>query len=182
MSVSPDARFAVRPPGSSPGRAACGRARRCARWCARRASTPTGSCSRCSSSKAAASCSRSARCPACRAIRSTRSCASAASSTRAGVRAVLLFGIPDAAQKDAYATVNYDPNGVVQRAGARDQGRAAAPAGDRRPVQLRVHRSRALRHPRCGRRRRQRPHARRAGEDRAVATRAPASTSSRRRT
>jgi porphobilinogen synthase len=34
----------------------------------------------------------------------------------AGVRAVLLFGIPDDAQKDAYATINYDPNGVVQRA------------------------------------------------------------------
>ncbi len=33
-----------------------------------------------------------------------------------GVRAVLLFGIPDAAEKDAYATVNYDPNGIVQRA------------------------------------------------------------------
>ncbi len=33
-----------------------------------------------------------------------------------GVRAVLLFGIPDAAQKDAYATINYDPNGIVQRA------------------------------------------------------------------
>jgi porphobilinogen synthase len=31
-----------------------------------------------------------------------------------GVRAVLLFGIPD--HKDAYATSNYDPNGVVQRA------------------------------------------------------------------
>jgi porphobilinogen synthase len=36
----------------------------------------------------------------------------------AGVRAVLLFGIPDEAQKDAYATVNYDPNGIVQRAAA----------------------------------------------------------------
>jgi porphobilinogen synthase len=34
----------------------------------------------------------------------------------AGVRSVLLFGIPDF--KDAYATSNYDPNGVVQR-GAR---------------------------------------------------------------
>jgi porphobilinogen synthase len=34
----------------------------------------------------------------------------------AGVRAVLLFGIPDAEQKDAYATVNHDPNGIVQRA------------------------------------------------------------------
>jgi porphobilinogen synthase len=34
----------------------------------------------------------------------------------AGVRAVLLFGIPDAAAKDAIATANYDPNGVVQRA------------------------------------------------------------------
>ncbi len=34
----------------------------------------------------------------------------------AGVRAVLLFGIPDAADKDAVATANYDPNGVVQRA------------------------------------------------------------------
>jgi porphobilinogen synthase len=34
----------------------------------------------------------------------------------AGVRAVLLFGIPESAQKDAYATVNYDPNGIVQRA------------------------------------------------------------------
>jgi porphobilinogen synthase len=34
----------------------------------------------------------------------------------AGVRAVLLFGIPDTARKDAYATINYDPNGVVQRA------------------------------------------------------------------
>ncbi|HYW52417.1 MAG TPA: porphobilinogen synthase [Dongiaceae bacterium] len=33
-----------------------------------------------------------------------------------GVRAVLLFGIPDTADKDAYATVNYDPNGIVQRA------------------------------------------------------------------
>jgi porphobilinogen synthase len=33
-----------------------------------------------------------------------------------GVRAVLLFGIPDAGQKDAYATVNHDPNGIVQRA------------------------------------------------------------------
>ncbi|MDB5071158.1 MAG: hemB [Candidatus Eremiobacteraeota bacterium] len=33
-----------------------------------------------------------------------------------GVRAVLLFGIPDAAQKDAYATINYDPSGIVQRA------------------------------------------------------------------
>ena len=32
-----------------------------------------------------------------------------------GMRAVLLFGIPDA-QKDAYATVNHDPNGIVQRA------------------------------------------------------------------
>jgi porphobilinogen synthase len=35
-----------------------------------------------------------------------------------GVRAVLLFGIPDAEQKDAVATVNYDPNGIVQRAAA----------------------------------------------------------------
>ena len=35
-----------------------------------------------------------------------------------GVRAVLLFGIPDEAQKDAYATVNHDPNGIVQRAAA----------------------------------------------------------------
>jgi porphobilinogen synthase len=35
-----------------------------------------------------------------------------------GVRAVLLFGIPDEAQKDAYATINYDPNGIVQRAAA----------------------------------------------------------------
>ena len=35
---------------------------------------------------------------------------------QAGVRSVLLFGIPDAAEKDAYATVNYDPNGIVQRA------------------------------------------------------------------
>ncbi len=34
----------------------------------------------------------------------------------AGVRAVLLFGIPDAADKDAVATANHDPNGVVQRA------------------------------------------------------------------
>ena len=34
----------------------------------------------------------------------------------AGVRAVLLFGIPDAAAKDAIASANYDPNGVVQRA------------------------------------------------------------------
>ena len=34
----------------------------------------------------------------------------------AGVRAVLLFGIPEAGEKDAYATVNYDPNGIVQRA------------------------------------------------------------------
>jgi len=33
---------------------------------------------------------------------------------RAGVKAVLLFGIPDF--KDPYATGNYDPNGVVQRA------------------------------------------------------------------
>jgi len=35
-----------------------------------------------------------------------------------GVRAVLLFGIPDAAQKDAYATINHDPAGIVQRAAA----------------------------------------------------------------
>ncbi len=34
----------------------------------------------------------------------------------AGVRAVLLFGIPDATQKDAFATINSDPSGVVQRA------------------------------------------------------------------
>ena len=33
-----------------------------------------------------------------------------------GIGAVLLFGIPDAALKDAFATVNYDPNGIVQRA------------------------------------------------------------------
>jgi porphobilinogen synthase len=33
-----------------------------------------------------------------------------------GVPAVLLFGIPDTAQKDAYATISYDPNGIVQRA------------------------------------------------------------------
>jgi porphobilinogen synthase len=33
-----------------------------------------------------------------------------------GIRAVLLFGIPDASRKDAVATVNYDPNGIVQRA------------------------------------------------------------------
>ncbi len=33
-----------------------------------------------------------------------------------GVRGVLLFGIPDSADKDAYATVNSDPAGVVQRA------------------------------------------------------------------
>ncbi len=35
-----------------------------------------------------------------------------------GVRAVLLFGIPDHVQKDAQATINYDPNGIVQRAAA----------------------------------------------------------------
>jgi porphobilinogen synthase len=34
----------------------------------------------------------------------------------AGVRSVLLFGIPDTASKDAIASANYDPNGVVQRA------------------------------------------------------------------
>jgi porphobilinogen synthase len=34
----------------------------------------------------------------------------------AGVRAVLLFGIPDTGAKDAIASANYDPNGVVQRA------------------------------------------------------------------
>jgi len=34
----------------------------------------------------------------------------------AGVRGVLLFGIPDAADKDAGATINFDPNGIVQRA------------------------------------------------------------------
>ena len=34
----------------------------------------------------------------------------------AGVRSVILFGIPDAADKDAYATINDDPNGIVQRA------------------------------------------------------------------
>jgi len=34
----------------------------------------------------------------------------------AGVRSVILFGIPDTADKDAYATVNSDPNGIVQRA------------------------------------------------------------------
>jgi porphobilinogen synthase len=33
-----------------------------------------------------------------------------------GVRAVLLFGIPDAAGKDAFASINYDPSGIVQRA------------------------------------------------------------------
>jgi len=33
-----------------------------------------------------------------------------------GVRAVLVFGIPETAEKDAFATVNYDPNGIVQRA------------------------------------------------------------------
>jgi delta-aminolevulinic acid dehydratase/porphobilinogen synthase len=35
----------------------------------------------------------------------------------AGVRSVLLFGIPDF--KDAIASSNYDPNGVVQRAPSR---------------------------------------------------------------
>jgi porphobilinogen synthase len=34
----------------------------------------------------------------------------------AGVRSVLLFGIPDALEKDAHGSVNYDPNGIVQRA------------------------------------------------------------------
>jgi porphobilinogen synthase len=34
----------------------------------------------------------------------------------AGVRAVLLFGIPESADKDAVATINDDPNGIVQRA------------------------------------------------------------------
>jgi porphobilinogen synthase len=34
----------------------------------------------------------------------------------AGVRSVILFGIPDAADKDPYATVNADPSGIVQRA------------------------------------------------------------------
>jgi len=33
-----------------------------------------------------------------------------------GIRAVLLFGIPDADRKDSFATINYDPNGIVQRA------------------------------------------------------------------
>ncbi len=33
-----------------------------------------------------------------------------------GVRAVILFGIPDSAHKDAFATVNFDPDGIVQRA------------------------------------------------------------------
>ena len=65
------------------------------------------------------SCSRSARCPAFRGFRSTPPCANAASSTRLGVKAVLLFGIPDF--KDAVATGNYDPNGVVQRRRASDQ-------------------------------------------------------------
>ncbi len=42
-----------------------------------------------------------------------------------GVRAVLLFGIPDAAQKDAYATINHDPERHRAARGARDQGSAA---------------------------------------------------------
>ena len=51
----------------------------------------------------------------------------------AGVKAVLLFGIPDF--KDAVATSsNYDPNGVVQRAATLIES-ATANAGDRRPVQ-----------------------------------------------
>jgi porphobilinogen synthase len=33
-----------------------------------------------------------------------------------GVRAVLLFGIPESGAKDAIASANYDPDGVVQRA------------------------------------------------------------------
>ena len=53
-------------------------------------------------------------CPASRDSPLTRRSASAASSTAAGVRSVLLFGIPET--KDALASANYDPNGIVQNA------------------------------------------------------------------
>ena len=75
-----------------------------------------------------------------------------------GVRSVLLFGIP--AHKDAVASSNYDPGGIVQTSDARHQSRRAGDARDCRSLQLRIHRPRALRHSRRARRRRQRRDAR----------------------
>ena len=54
---------------------------------------------------------------------------------------VLLFGLP--ADKDEQGSGAWDDEGVIQLADARDQGRAPRPAGDHRPVPVRVHRATA---------------------------------------
>ena len=86
-----------------------------------------------------------------------RRCANAASSTRPACKPVLLFGIPDF--KDAVATSNYDPNGVVQRA-----ARAIKDALPQMLVIADLCNCEYTDHGHCGiiddrRRRRQRPHA-----------------------
>ncbi len=97
-----------------------------------------------------------------------------------GIAAVMLFGLP--AEKDEHGSGAWDQDGVVQLADARDQAGRPRSARDHRRVPVRVHRPRALR--RAARRRigRQRRDARAARADCRRATRAPAPTSSRRRT
>ncbi len=87
----------------------------------------------------------------------------------AGVRSVILFGIP--ASKDAVGSGAYADDGIVPTRGEGAQGAAPRPGGDDRRLPLRVHRPRPLRRaaaargrrPRAGADGRQRPHPAAAG-------------------
>ena len=75
-----------------------------------------------------------------------------------GIPGVLLFGLP--ADKDEQGSGAWDDEGVDPARHARDQGRPSRPAGDHRPLPVRVHEPRPLRRAAAGRRGRQRRHAR----------------------
>ena len=60
-----------------------------------------------------------------------------------GIPGVLLFGLP--ADKDEQGSGAWDDEGVDPARHARDQGRPSRPAGDHRPLPVRVHEPRPLR-------------------------------------
>ena len=148
--------------------------------CARR-SWPRGTSStRCSSSTAPTAGRRSRRCRGSTTSRSATRCRRPARPPRSGSRPCCCSGCP--ATKDEEGSGAWDDEGVIQLAIARDQGRAPRPAGDHRPLPVRVHEPRPLRRAARRRRRRQRRDARAARPHRRLPGRARAPTSSRRAT
>ena len=90
------------------------RPKRCGRSFARRACRRTCSCCRCSSARARASAARCRRCPACINLSVDEAIREVEQARAAGVKSVLLFGLPD--HKDDIGSAAYDPEAPVQSA------------------------------------------------------------------